>query len=326
MKDNKTLSAGLAVLLLLAAVLSACAQPAAPQPGPSSEPVTIRIAMLPILDGLPMYVAQQQGLFKSRNLTVEFIPTASAAERDQVITSGQADGMINEIVATIFYNKDQTQVQIVRFARNASQEFPMYRILASPKSSITTPQELKGVDIGVSQGTVIEYLTVRLLEEEGLSRTDIKTIAVPKIPDRMALLGTGELKAAMLPDPLASLAIQQGAKVVVDDSRHTDLGYSTIAFRKPFIDEHPEAIRGFLAAVEEATKLVNEQPEQWKDLLTEQKLVPAPLMGSFQTPKFPAASIPTQAQWDDVMAWMKSEGLVTKDVSYADSVTGAYLP
>jgi hypothetical protein len=49
-------------------------------------------------------------------------------------------------------------------------------------------------------------------------------------------------------------------------------------------------------------------------------------MGSFKTPKFPPASIPTQAQWDDVMAWMKSEGLVTKDVSYADSVTGAYLP
>ena len=40
------------------------------------------MAVLPILDTLPMYVAQQEGLFEQNGVQVEFIPVASGAERD----------------------------------------------------------------------------------------------------------------------------------------------------------------------------------------------------------------------------------------------------
>jgi ABC-type nitrate/sulfonate/bicarbonate transport system substrate-binding protein len=60
-----------------------------------AEMVTLKLALLRILDTLPMYVAQQEGLFEAKGVKVEFIPAASAAERDQIITAGQADGMIN---------------------------------------------------------------------------------------------------------------------------------------------------------------------------------------------------------------------------------------
>ncbi len=89
----------------------------------SGELPTLKIAVLPILDALPMYVANDQGLFEKQGVKVELIPAASAAERDQLIAAGQADGMINEIVSTILYNKDQIQVQIVRFARVATRRF-----------------------------------------------------------------------------------------------------------------------------------------------------------------------------------------------------------
>jgi len=145
----------------------------------------------------------------------------------------------------------------------------MYSILASGKNDISTPDGLKGVEIGISQGTIIEYVTDRLLQAEGLTPEDIKNVAVPKMPDRMALLGTGELKAATLPEPLASVAIGQGARVVVDDTRHPEYGYSTYAFRKAFIDENPEAVRAFLAAIEEAVALINADPSKYKSLLLE---------------------------------------------------------
>jgi NitT/TauT family transport system substrate-binding protein len=284
------------------------------------------MAVLPILDALPMYVAQQEGLFDKHGVKVELIPASSAPNRDQLITAGQADGMINEIVSTLLYNKDQTQVQIVRFARTASPEAPMFRILAAADSGINSVEGLKGVEIGISEGTVIEYLTDRLLQAEGLTSEDIKTIAVPDISTRMSLLGTGELKAGMLPDPLASLAMQQGAGLVLDDTKHPELGHSTYAFRKAFIDENPDAVRGFLAAIEEAVRLINAEPGKWSNLLTEQKLVPAPLVGSFEVPKFVGSTVPDETQWNDVMAWMKEKGLISADVSYPDSVTEGYLP
>ncbi len=320
---SRSLFAG---VLLLSLVLSACAQAASPTSPANPEPATLKIAVLPILDTLPMYVAQQEGFFTKHGVNVEFIPVGSAAERDQVITAGQADGMINEIVSTQFYNKDKIQVQIVRFAQAATPNSAMFRILASGKSGITSVEQLKGVPIGISQGTVIAYLTDRLLKAQGLSQNEIQTIAVPKISDRMALLGSGELEAAMLPEPLSSLAEQQGAKVILDDTSRPEYSYSTIAFRKAVIDQNPEAIRAFLAAIEDATNLINQDPAKFSNLLTEQNLVPPPLSGTFSVPKFATAGIPTQAQWDDVLNWAKDNSLLTKDVSYQDSVTAKYLP
>jgi NitT/TauT family transport system substrate-binding protein len=322
LKQSKYFSGVLVLTLFFGMILSACAQP----PAASTETVTLKIAVLPILDALPMYVAEQQGLFEKRGVKVEFIPAASAAERDQVIIAGQADGMINEIVSTILYNKQTIQVQIVRFARTATADTAMYRILAAGNSGINSVDGLKGVSIGISEGTVIEYLTDRLLSAEGFSEDEIKTIAVPSIADRMALLGTGELKAAMLPEPLSSLAVQQGAKVILDDTKNPQFGYSTIAFRKSVIDQHPDAIRAFLAAIEDATAQINADPSKFSSLLTEQKLVPAPLEGSFPVPHFVTASIPDEAQWADVLDWAKQKGMVDQDVSYQDSVTGSFLP
>ncbi len=324
----------LIVLLLASLILGACAAPAAtPQatqaPVETAAPaslVTLKIAVLPILEALPMYVADQKGYFAAQGVAVEFVPVQSAAERDQVMAAGQADGMINDLVSSLFYNKDTIQIQIVRFARTATAEFPQYRILAAANSNIKSVQDLKGVEIGVSEGSVIAYTTDRLLQAEGLAAGDIKTIAVPKIPDRMSLLASGELKAANLPDPFSLLAMQSGAVLITDDSKHPEYGNSVISFRKTVIDENPEAVRGFLAALEQAITDVNGAKDQFSGLLSDKKLIPAPLEGAYTIPTLPGASVPSEAQWADVLAWAKDKGLVNVDVAYQDTVNPSFLP
>lgn len=307
-----------ALILGTSLLLAAC--------GGAAEPVTIRIAVLPILDALPMYVAQEQGYFEEAGVTVEFVPVSSAAERDQLMQAGQADGMINDLVSTMLYNKDGIQIIVVRFARTATPQYPQFRILAAPGSGIESVEDLIGTEIGISEGTVIEYTTDRLLEAEGIDPSQVVKVAVPRIPDRLALLTSGELPAANLPDPLASLAMQSGATVVIDDSAHPEFGNSLISFRAEFVQDHPEAIRGFLAALEKAVADINADKDRWSDLLSEQGLVPAPLLGSYTIPDFPTASLPSEAQFADVLAWAQERGLVEGDVPYADTVDGSYLP
>ncbi len=302
-----------------------------PAPGESAPSVqgggeTLRIAVLPIVDNLPMVVAQREGLFAKYGVQVEFIPVASAAERDQVITAGQADGMINEIISTLLYNKDSIQVQIVRFARFATPDSAQYHLVVSASSGINEVNQLKGVPIGVSQGTIIEYITDRLLEREGFQPQEIQKLAVPKIPDRLALLSSGELKAATLPDPFSYLAVQQGGRFLLQDSKYPEYGHSTYAFRKAVIDQKPQAVRAFLAAIEEAVMRINLSPAQYASLLVDEKLIPAPLAGSYQTPPFPPKSIPDERLWNDVLAWATTKGIVTTSVSYTDSVSAAFLP
>lgn len=307
-----------------AAITEAAAE--VPSEAPDSAPVTLKIAVLPIIDTLPMYVARQESLFAKHGVNVEFIPVASAPERDQMIAAGQADGTINETLAVMMFNKDAVQMQVVRYALVPSEGHAHFFILASAQSGIATPEDLKGVEIGVSQGTIIEYVTERLLAHAGLSAEEIKTIAVPKISDRMALLASGELKAGVMPDPLASLAMQQGAINVLDDSAHPEFGFSVISFRKAVIDANPEAVKAFLTAIEEATTLLNADPGKYNHLLSDQKLVPEPLIGKFVIPPFPAAGVPGETEWLDALEWAKGKEMLNTDVPYADSVNATLLP
>ncbi len=286
----------------------------------------MKIAVLPIIDTLPMYVAEAEGLFAKHGVTVEFVPVASAPERDQLLAAGQADGTVNETLAVMLFNKDTVQLQVVRYSLRPTEGHGHFFILASGQSGITDPQALKGVEIGVSQGTVIEYVTERLLQSEGLSKDEIKTIAVPKISDRMSLLASGELKAGVLPDPLASLAISQGAVKVLDDSLHPEYGFSVITFRKQVIDQNPGAVKAFLAAIEEACDLINLDSSKYNSLLSDKGLVPQPLIGTFEVPLFPDQGVPTEAEWIDALNWAKEKGMLTVDVSYEDSVNSSLLP
>ena len=310
----------LLVLLIASLLLSACG-PARP-----AETVTLKVVILPILDALPMVVAQEENLYAKYNLQVEFIPVGSAPERDQLLSAGQADAMVNELSSVMFLNQERLQVQAVRFARTASSEQALFRILAAANSGIQGPQDLNGVPVAVSQATVIEYLTERLLQAAGLPDAGIQVVAVPRIPDRMSLLASGELQAAMLPEPFSTLAAQQGAVPVLDDTIRPEFSFSLITFRKAVIDEQPDAVKGFLAAVEEATQMINADPQKYSALMVEQNMVPASLGESFKVPAYPLKGVPDQAQFDDVLTWAKAKGYLTKDLAYNDCVNASLLP
>jgi NitT/TauT family transport system substrate-binding protein len=319
----KRLSTPPVVLAALALMLSACGGAA---PSPTPAPVTVRVGMLPILDGLPLYVAEAQGYFAAQNVTVEFVPVASAAARDQLMQAGQIDAMVNDLISTLFYNKERTTIVIVRFARTATPAYPQYRVLAAKDSGITDVAGLKGVEIAISHGTVIEYVTDRLLQAEGLAASDIKYIAIPVIPDRLAALGDGTVKAATIPDPAASAAIAGGATVVVDDTRHPEYGNSVFSFSAAFVRDRADAVRGFLAAYEQAVADINADKTRWNDLLRQNNLLSESLIGAYTLPDYPAASVPSEAQFRDVNDWAKAKGLIPADVSYAGSVNASFLP
>jgi NitT/TauT family transport system substrate-binding protein len=332
---NKYAFRWLGLLILIPLALVACSpgntpqatvSPVQQQPTQAVEPVALKVVLIPVLDTLPIRVANEEGLFEKYGVKVELVPAQAAPERDQLISAGQADGMINEVLSTMFYNQNETQVEIVRYARSATSQDSLFAIVVSGNSGIETLDDLRGVEIGISEGTVIEYVTSRLLEAEGFSDEDIKVVAVPNISSRFVLVVNGELKAAVLPEPLTSLAVSQGARVILSDTRHPEYSFSTLTFRKEVIDQHPEAIRGFLAAVEEAVTLLNNDPDQYKHILADHQLVPAPLLETFKMPVFGTAGVPTQAQWDDTLTWAKAKGLISKDLAYSDSVNASFLP
>ncbi|MCC6906093.1 MAG: ABC transporter substrate-binding protein, partial [Anaerolineae bacterium] len=242
-----------------APIAEATAEESAPAPEGS-----LKIALLPILDSLPYYVAAQNGYFEDAGLTVEVLPVGSGLERDQLMQSGEIDGMLNEMSSSAIFNREATQVQVVMTARKAYDDAPLFRVLAAPGSGIASPADLAGVPIGIGENTIIQYMTERVLQAEGLSAEEIVGQNVPAIPERFQLLMQGQLQAATLPDPLAQSAIEQGAVLVIDDSAHPEVAVSVLTFSSASLESKPQAVRAFLAAWSRAAEDINADPEAYR--------------------------------------------------------------
>jgi NitT/TauT family transport system substrate-binding protein len=298
--------------------------------GRSLEPIegeagALRMGTLPILDVLPFYIAQEEGYFERAGITVELVAASSALERDQLMQAGEIDGMLNDLVSTGIFNQSEASIQIVSLGRVAYPDFPQFRILAAPGSGIETPADLAGVPIGISENSVIEYTTDRMLEAEGLSPDDIVTESVPSIPTRFQLLMEGQLQAANLPDPLAQGAVEAGATLVVDDTTHPEFGVSVLSFSTGAIEEKPQAIRRFLAVWNLAARDLNSDPEAYRALLLENIRVPESIQETYVIPAFPVNQVPSEAQWRDVVDWLMDKDLVDGPLAYGDSVTDGFL-
>jgi len=287
---------------------------------------SLRLALLPIPDVLPVYVALEKGYFKELGVTVEPLSVGSAVERDQLMQAGKVDGMINEISGAANFNRDKTQVKIISVARSPIGENPLFRILAAPGSGITTVAGLAGVPIGISKNTVIEYISTRLLTTGGLTAKEIEYKSIPVLPERLQLLLQGQVKAVTLPDPLGAAAIKAGAIEVVNDTDRRDVSASVITFSTDSLENKTDMVKNFMIAWTRAAEDLNQDPAAYEQLMLKKIRVPKNIQGEFAIPPMPINALPTKAQWDDVMEWMVERKLLTTPLAYEESVSSDFLP
>lgn len=318
---KRSLIAGLLVVVLLIAGLpsSLCAQNA-------ESDNSLKVALLPILDTFPFHVAQAKGYFDRYGVAVSAVPVGSGLERDQLMQSGAIDGMLNEMATTANFNRERIQVQIILSARKAYPHYPLFRVLAAPGSGLSTPADLKGIPIGISKNTIIEYVTDRLLAASGLAVNQFTKKSVPVIPERYQLLLQGQLKAATLPDPLAKSALEAGAVAVIDDSSHPQYSVSVLSFSIQALQTKTNAVRQFVKAWGQAVRDINANPESYRSLLLQKIRVPKNIQQTYRIPPFPLREVPSAEQWVDVMNWMISKSLVKAPLPYKESITTQYLP
>ena len=172
----------------------------------------------------------------------------------------------------------------------------------------------------------MEYLTDRMLVDEGLKPDEIAKIEIGQIPVRFEQLMNGNIQAAALPDPLGQGAMAAGAKLIVDDTKYPQFSQSVLAFTAATLKNKPNTINKFLVAWEQAVNELNAHPEKYQGVLIEQGRVPKSIQNSYTMPPFPGRGVPSEAEVKDVAAWLKAKGLVSRDIPYTDVVDASFLP
>jgi NitT/TauT family transport system substrate-binding protein len=289
----------------------------------AAEP--LKIGVLLIEDSVPMYVAQQEQYFTKEGIEVELIPFLSALERDSAITARAIDGAVSDPVGAILLDQGRGLIKITSLCLGEKPEEGVFAILASPDSGLNTVDDLKNVPIAVSNATIIEYVTERLLEEKGFTPSQIMTIEVKKMPIRMQMLLSNSVKAATLPEPLASIAVAKGARLLVSDNTSKEsLSQTVIIFRKDILENRMNNVKAFFKGLHSAVQAINSNPESYRSLFIEKGRVPPFMTDSYKIPDFPLPEPFSKQLYTPIMDWLYKKKVINH-LSYTTMVSTDFL-
>ena len=270
---------------------------------------TLKIGVLPIVDALPFYVAKQNNLFNKMSVNVSIIPFRSALERDAAFQAGKLNAYLGDLVSASLLQDRGFNLKVVSVILGMHPREGLFAILVAPRAPLHTIQDLKGKNIAISSNTIIEYVLDSLLKQHGIPSGAVNKKEIKSIPIRFQMLMSGKVEAAVLPDPLASLARFKGAKWIVDDGK-TNLSQTVLIWKTKFLSRHPKVVKGFYRGYNAAVKIINQNHDAVRPLLVRKCRLPKPIASSFQFADFPCASAPDKAWLRNVISWLKDKNLL----------------
>ncbi|MCL1790535.1 MAG: MetQ/NlpA family ABC transporter substrate-binding protein [Peptococcaceae bacterium] len=310
--------------VLLMVLMSLCVFTTAGCGEKASDVCKIRIGLIPTDDNTLFYVADFENLFAEAGLDVTFVEFLSAPERDAALQAKQIDGEITDLMTVALRKKAGIDVAILTLCLGATPAEGPFSLISSPNSGITAPEDLKGASIGIAENTIVEYVTVRLLDSVGIAPEDCNIVYVTKIPDRLNMVMQDTLAAGTFPEPQSSYAVSQGCIRVIDDTRE-DISQTVFFLTRDLLNTYPDEIRTLMAVLSQAQRIYMDNPENYRSLITKRVNVPANLTDTYTLPTFSPPQPPLKSNFDDVMTWMTEKGILAQPYAYDSLVDTTFF-
>lgn len=279
----------------------------------------IKIGILPVIDTLPLVVADSEGFFKNEGLDVELVIFNSALERDAAFTAGTLDGAFGDLINFFLLVKNGIDTRLVCESYHTSGKGIMFGLMASPGSSVKNISEIKKEQIAISRGSIIDFFLDQIALSKDVSPDSLNKLEVKTIPVRYQMLISGSVKLALLPEPLVSKGLKDGAKLIADD-RGLDTTATVVMFKKDFIDENSVQLKKFIKAYNSSVRAINGTPGKFRNLMLTRLRLPADIKDTFKTPVFNEAVIPAEKDVMLVYSWMKKNGMISIPVEYKNLI------
>ncbi len=308
MKKHKGLLIGLLALTMVFG--AGCAK--------ETEKEVLKIGVMSDLGAAPFIVAEENGYFEKLGVDVDITVFKSATDRDTAMQTGNLDGAMADMLTIVFYNDANFK------AKMTSQTFGSYVMVTSPKVKKSDLESAEKINIGISSNTVIDFATEQIALNTRLSEK-FETVAIPQMPVRLEMLAAGELMAATLPEPLATVAATDGGEVVAST---LDLGLQPGVFimTQSAIDDKSEAIEKLYEGYNQAVNYLNtEDQAKYIDLLIEKLGFPPVLKDSFDFPELSTSQVADEVTFRTVLSWMTERGITTSDYEFSEVSTDVFI-
>lgn len=284
-----------------------------------SQMQEVTIGLMPDVDSIPFIIAQEKGYFKEEGVTVTLKSFKSAMERDSALQSGNLDGAISDMLAEAFAKAGGFDL-VITSSTNGN-----YKMVVNKNETAASVKDLKGKDVAISKNTIIDYVTDRIATEGGLATTDLNRVVIPQIPTRLEMLQNNKITAATMPDPLATVAVKNGGRVI-NTSEQLGIYPGVMVFTTKTVTGKEKEIQAIYRAYAKAVDYLAKEPmENYIDLVIEKAGFPKDVKGALILPKFQKATAPQQKDVDAVIEWMQARKLIQQKYQYNDLVDTRFV-
>lgn len=270
---------------------------------------TFRMGILPVIDTLPLQVGVMEGYFKTENIDLKLVSFSSAMERNTAMQTGQLDGFFGDMPATLLLVKNKIPVRFLTVSYATDKKQRMFGLMLSPKLPLA--REQGKITVAISKASIIEYLLDHLKQLPETNKMQLEEIEIKQMPIRLQMLLTGKIDAALLPEPLTSLAQDRGARLVVTD-QGLDMPLTVLNIHR----DKRYLADAFVKAYTKAVTAVNKTPEKYRELMAKTCRIPGNLVDTFPVYRYPAPRIPTRIEVQQIQDWMMKKGLLHHAISY----------
>ncbi len=229
-------------------------QPAAQQP---PQEISVKLTYGAVSgSSSPLWVAQREGLFDKYGLAVNM----SYVQTNTALGALAAGDVQLSTASAQTIDMDLAGADIVYIASAA--DYFIFSIYGQPE--ISSPQNLKGKTIGVTQAKAATDLALRAyLKSIGLDPDkDVKITYMRDMSAIVTSLSQKLVDAGVLSAPSTLRARSSGMHEIVNLGKlKLPFTHTEIATTRRFIKENPEAVRRFIKAYIEAIKIVKDQPK-----------------------------------------------------------------
>ncbi len=333
MKRTRTPAIAIA-MLALALGLAACGEKSEDVSG-EAEPLGLTLDFYPNPDHAGIYMAQKLGYFEEAGLDVSIRTPADPAAPIKLLSAGQTDLAISYEPEVLLAHEQDLGITAVAALVNR----PLTSMIWLKKSGIGGIGDLRGKTIATAGIPYQDAYLETILARAGLTPSDVKVVNVgfgllPAIVGGKAEAMLGGFRNVEGVD----LRLRGKDPVVTPVDR---LGVPTydelvLVAQSLRLDEDPEPIRLFLAALARGTAAAAKSPEAATQALLEANPDLDPKLTRAET----AATLPLLApprrgrpygymapgRWTEFAGWMRDNGLVSTMLPPAAVLSNAYLP
>ena len=224
----------------------------------------------------PEYIAIDQGFDTKYNLDIEILQAASLGVPGvQAVAGGQAD-TFQSVAFDSWFKSLAAGLDLtgVISGQISGGDFDVYRYYVRSDAGIDGPEDLEGKVMGIAAvGSYGDVPMDLYLKNAGLDPSVVERLAVPpgEIPNALA---TGQIDiAAAFSNVYAVLDAQYADETVMlfadKEVLPVDVFVTSYGFSTQFIQDHPDRVQAFIAAIKDAVAFIEENPEEAQAIIAE---------------------------------------------------------